>query len=189
MRMTKPGSAKPLTLRRLATVVLVLGTTSCGDPTWLQHFEVDIVPDSTTYHLQYLDGFYYWIDMKVTVTNCGSRAIYLHRHCGTGESPQRHITGAVDAEMAHDILVGTPCQRWADRLPVELLPGATYEDSLSPMSVVTRIPDPAGTMGERTGSFRLEYFIQSENRVEGWDAVALLPLEQRLSAIFTIVPP
>jgi hypothetical protein len=167
------------------SMLLLAGAASCGDATGVN--ETNIQTDSTTYHLKYLPGIY-WIDVKVTYTNRYFRPVYLHRACGFGDEPHRELRRTEDV-TTRVVLGGPVCITRPLRPPIEVAAWATYEDHFELVSPESPFASPPITMDQRTGTFRLEYFIQSENRVEGWSAVTLVPVEQRLSNSFRVLPP
>jgi hypothetical protein len=178
-----------MTRRRLALIVLVpaLCTAGCGEPAAFSAGDVDIRTDRTTYQLQQQPGSYQ-IDLAVTLVNRTSSTLYLHRTCGSGEEPQR-VVGRVDNSGSRVELGVIACITAPLRLPITLGPGATYIDQFALYSGESPNANPPITMDQRTGIFRLEYFIQSENRVEGWNPVALLPESLRLSNSFRVEAP
>ena len=168
-------------------LLALLPALACGEPAGLGGEDVDIRTDLTTYKLQYTPGLF-WVEMSVTYTNFSSRAVYLHRTCGYGGEPQRELQRIDDSGSPIWLGVNV-CITQPLRLPIEVLAGSTYIDEFTLHSTESPNANPPITMDQRTGTFRLEYFIQSENRVEGWSAVSLLPLHQRLSNSFRVLPP
>ena len=171
----------------LGMLAAALGTANCGQAAGIGAGDLDLRTDSTTYKLRYTPGLY-WIDMLVTVTNRSARDVYLHRACGYGEKPHRELRRTDDSDSR--IWLGVAfCITQPLQLPIRVRAGETYVDEFSLPSTESPNATPPITMDERTGRFQLEYFIQTENRVEGWDAVELLPLSTRLSNSFRVDPP
>jgi len=167
--------------------VLGLGVAACGEPAGPSPEDVDLRTDRTAYTLQHAQGLY-WIELSVTYTNHSAQAVYLHRACGSGDGPHRELRrvddSGADIELGAVICITRPLQP-----PIEVGPGDTYLDRFSAYSAESPNANPPITMDQRTGTFRLEYFVQSENRVEGWEAVALLPEARRVSNSFRVEAP
>lgn len=143
--------------------------------------------DSTFYHLSYVPGLY-TVRMQTQYANEHSTPVYLHRGCGYSDQPSRVLVRADESERPIELGQGV-CITRPLRLPIEVAPGATFIDEFELSSSESPNAVPPITMDMRTGVFRLEYFIQRTNRVGGWDAVDLLPLDQRISNVFRVDPP
>ncbi len=174
-------------MRATLSLAVLVGGVACGDPTGLGSEDVELHTDRTTYRLQYQPGIYS-VEMTVTYTNRRSQPVYFHRTCGYGHEPHRELRRADDSTTPIWLGLGV-CITQPLRLPIEVPVGASYEDQFVLVSTESPNANPPITMDQRTGTFRLEYFIQTENRVEGWSAVALVPLKERLSNRFRVVPP
>jgi len=167
----------------------VLCAAACAGPGLLEvaDDDVDLRTDRATYALQYTAGMY-WIDMTVTYVNRRPTAVYFHRMCGSGDAPHRRVwrvdDSGVDVELGQVV-----CITQQLRPPIEVGPGATYVDRVMLHSMLSPGANPPITMAERTGTFRLEYLIQTESRVEGWEAVALVPEAGRVSNSFQVTAP
>jgi hypothetical protein len=164
----------------------VLCAAACAGPAPFEvaDEDVDLRTDRATYVLQYASQMY-WIDLTVTYVNPRPSAVYLHRACGAGDEPQRWVRRVDDSGV--DVELGqVACITQQLRPPIEVGPGETYVDQVTVYSSLSPRANPPITMAERTGTFRLEYFIQSENRVEGWEAVALVPEAGRVSNSFRV---
>jgi hypothetical protein len=172
-------------------VMVAAAALACGDGAGPgdEGREVDLTPlqtDRTDYFLSYTpDMGIYWLDMTVTFTNRGSGWLYLHRTCGHGDAPQR-VVRRVDDSGARTWLGDVTCITAVLRLPIPVGPGETFVDRFTLYSTESPNANPPITMDQRTGTFRLEYFIQTENRVEGWAAVALVPEARRVTNAFRV---
>jgi hypothetical protein len=143
--------------------------------------------NSTVYHLSHQYALF-TVRMRTYYTNDHDTPVYLHRACGYGDQPYKVLVRADGSERPIDLGRGV-CITQPLRLPIEVAPGATFIDEFELSSTESPNAVPPITMDMRTGVFRLEYFIQRTNRVDGWWPVDLIPLDQRISNVFRVDPP
>jgi hypothetical protein len=172
-----------------AAVTAVLCASACEGPTALEVADDEALlrTDRTAYVLEY-EPELFWVDLTVTYRNPRSRPVYFHRRCGYGDEPHRQLIRS-DSSGADIKLGGSGCTTGTLKPPIEVGPGETFVDEVRLYSTLSPGANPPITMDQRTGTFRLVYFIQTDNRVEGWEAVALLPEGQRVSNSFQVTPP
>jgi hypothetical protein len=170
----------------LTGMTAVLCAAACAGPSLLEvaDEDVELRTDRASYTLEYTTGMY-WLDLTVTYVNRRPVAVYFHRECGSGNEPHRVVRrvddSGVDAELGQVV-----CITQELRPPIEVGPGETYVDRVMLHSLLSPGANPPITMAERTGTFRLEYFIQGDGRVDGWEPVALLPEARRVSNSFRV---
>lgn len=143
--------------------------------------------DAAEYELRYQPGMY-TLHMRAEYTNRTGKTVYLHRQCGYSDRPHRHLVRA-DTDSAPIWLGAGFCITQPLRAPIPVAPGETYADEFQMWSTESPNAQPPITMAQRTGTFRLVYHVQRTDRVEGWEGVDLLPLEQRVSNVFQVKPP
>lgn len=175
----------------VAVLLAMLASSACVMDPSLPSARADSDPsirtDAPVYALQYQPGIY-TVRIRAEYTNRTGRTVYLHRHCGYGDRPHRHLVRA-DADVTPIWLNEGACISLPLRLPIPVRAGETYGDEFELVSTESPHAQPPITMGQRTGVFQLVYDVQRTNRVDGWGGVDLLPLEQRVSNAFRVEPP
>jgi len=138
--------------------------------------------DTTTYSIAQQPGEIS-VQMRVNYVNPSSQSTYLHRACGYGDEPARQLVRADAPETLVELGIQW-CQTEVLRLPIEVPAGATYVDEFSLRAFGLATEDIAQ---ENEGVFRLMYFVQTQNVVDGWNAVSLVPEVDRLSNEFQLI--
>jgi hypothetical protein len=170
------------------TLIAVLATPGCHaalagpqDP----HF----LTDKTAYQLEHLGEGMHRAEIVLTYTNRRARPVYLARHCGTSDLPERRLARA-DRPIARQAFVGSGCDLLGgSRPPIEVPPGATYQERVDLLTQHWHARPPR-TMDEMTGAYYFVYTVLAAPVTEaGAVANQLLPPEERTSNVFQLLPP
>jgi hypothetical protein len=121
------------------------------------------------------------IQVTVRITNNWGQPVYLHRKCGYGEFPSRHLIG-VSGDSTRLFISGSGdvCISLPLKDPIPIAVGHTYEDTLLLRAL-------KGTTG---GFYRISYDIQLSSVAEGWGpAEPVIAREAATSNTFEVMPP
>lgn len=179
-------------MRYIGMIVSAIVLAGCADPAAPN----DLLPDSANapwqtdravYTLAYQPGMY---STKVLAqyTNKTGATVYLHRACGYGNDPSAYLMRADEREESV-WLGGSVCITAPQRAPIAVAPGETFSRELTLYSSESPNANPPIGMNTRTGLFRMIFEVQSTDRTGGWQAVDLLPERERVSNVFTVLPP
>lgn len=172
-RGTKRGRGRAL----VSLLAMATAASACdGDP--IGPAAVEIRTDQPEYSLVGRS-----LEVVVTLTNTGTRAVYLNRTCGDGDQPSAVLRrpDGYDVPIAFG---GIACEDRPRELlaPFEIAAGESFIDE------VDFDADRREDVREWTGTFRIEYRVQFTDRLSR-EGVDLIAEDERISNTFNILRP